>query len=339
LQRERYLAGLGNFSIFQPTNELDYVPDEDFVEESGIQEIENGLLAHVATHFRNPERRKMMIKNRVFQNFATTSSTCNLLDSILNEQDATLLRRNNSSDFIMRSGKNLKMKQNVNEQQNSFNNNPSTSIPPSQEKKDGKSSDNARQSQNIESSSNVNETSLNDQNFNDQQSSSSSQLSSSNNKPLNKTPQKKKKPVLDMFDESSQPVVEEEEELPNECPNFSIYNCVNSDEKTPELPDASDDLMDIVQMSDGEQHNFSEDIEPLEPIVVSQPASPDNIPDLENERKKESLDERSYTPPIVTHDKKNEEKEKRKKDHDYHNKKSKRKEIERYNVRERLKER
>lgn len=86
LQKGRQLAGLNNFNIFEPTNQLDYVPDDDIEENIEPATASSGdVLTQGIINYINPHRRQALIKKRVIDNFTTTSSSCDLIDSILNE--------------------------------------------------------------------------------------------------------------------------------------------------------------------------------------------------------------------------------------------------------------
>lgn len=340
LQKDRQSAGLSNFNIFEPTNQLDYVPDEDMAEEFESQNSAGSTLIQSVVNYTNPFRRQALIKKRVINNFTTTSSDVNLIDLILNQHSAYDAFNKLSKESAIQKVK-----------KSTTDHNESTSQAPNNNQ--------SRPSENYSNYNSMSTTSSNleAENISNQQMSSSRDnnednfnVSTSAHENITvlsekKSPQKKKKSAtFDMFGDSpdNQENKDEEEgpQIAEVCPNFSIYGNRNSDENLANVEQQDETIeenLDLVQMSDGE-HNISEDIEPA--VIRSQPASPD----LENDINEQLIpEERSYTPPlVVAKDKTPEESvEKRtsnsgKKDRDHH-KKHRRRELERYNVRERFK--
>lgn len=347
LQKGRQLAGLNNFNIFEPTNLLDYVPDDDFDEEMP-QNGSGSTLVQSVVNYTNPHRRQALIKKRVIESFASTSSNFNIIDSILSEQspydgttsfnklskDATKEKVKKSTSDHYESGSNLS-------QNNNSNNNNVENTNERQNERNPSSS-------NIEGTDNTtanNSATSHDNNKNPPQNVSTEIHNENVFEQEKKSPQKKKKPrTFDMFGDSpvdQENSNEDEHQDADICPNFSIYGSVN---RSPEenvsesqheenMISMNEENVDLVQMSSDGEQNISEEIE--QAVVRSQPASPD----LENDQI--IGDERSYTPPIVSSrdEKSDENVEKRRRDHHRdHHKKHKRRELERYNVRERLKE-
>lgn len=352
LQRGRQRAGLSNFNIFQPTNELDYVPDEyENIEDSGIEESAENSSGSVLTQaiigLRNPQRRNMIIKNRVLQNCTTTSSVDNLLDTIMQDQNlfgpgsiGNKFAVEKSSGKLLFVGKNeVKVKQSSGVEETS-----PSECPPSNEDNNSEAGQT-----NPSSSTKGNETAAPSEaeansspvgrcsNDRDESQNISGDQTNSNTK--ESPDDKKKKPkklAIDMFDESSST-----QETTDDCPNFSIYDSVDASvdpegsssfQMRPNVYD--EENVDLVQLSDNEQNHESSE-EALPAIVASQPASPDLDPE------DELVPERSYTPPIAQKtsddapDK--DEHERKKKDRD--SRRNRKRELERYNVRDRLKER
>ncbi|CAG9803649.1 unnamed protein product [Chironomus riparius] len=333
LQKGRQLAGLSNFNIFEPTNLLDYVPDDDGIDEyEAIQNSSGSTLTQSVVNYTNPLRRQALIKKRVINNFTTTSSSVNILDSILNEVspfDAAI-----SSNKLTKQAGNDKARKSTNDHHEASAQN-SNNEPKDQHNE--QQAMNSNSSANLDAQNTDNPTSSN--NNDRQENTNFAEIHENIVSNERKSPQKKKKQTFDMFGDSP---VNQEEDMPNNaeiCPNFSIYGSVNrsSDENLSQSQDLmNEENVDLVQMSDGE-HNPLDDIEP--PAVIrSQPASPDLENDVNDVNDQIIIEERSYTPPILTkdNDKVAEENEKRKRDKEH--KRHKRRELERYNVRERFKE-
>lgn len=333
LQRGRAMAGLSNFNIFQPTNQLDYVPDDDgLVDDSGIDETAENSSGSVLTQaiisLSNPLRRNLIIKSRVLQNCTTTSSEPNLLDSIMQDQEMFgpgSIRKKFAVEKS--SGKLLFVGKNADGAKQAAGGDGSKESKPAEAPASKPSTGNDPSTVPNDDGTSSNQLEAN---------RSSDDRDESQNHPIehleapvdNKPKNKPKKPAFDMFDENSAP-----EEI-DDCPNFSIYDSVDAlveQETSQHRPNVYDEEnVDLVQMSDGEHPNESPPA-----IVASQPASPD----LENDKVGEMLPERSYTPPLMqkTSDDgpEKDENERKKKE-----KESKRKrELERYNVRDRLKDR
>lgn len=333
-------TALPNFSLFESANQLDYVPDEEEVIDSGT--ATGGLLTQGLISLNNPLRRSINIKNRVIQNCTTTSNAGNLLDSIMEDQDmfASGSIRNrfavdSSSGRLLFVGSKLE-----NAKQTSGG-------------EEGGSKSSGEPSHNEPAEPPTNTTTRDQEppaaqpsyppeanrNFNDGSGSSIILEPSSINQQETALDKKKKlkKPSLDMFDENSN------QESNEDCPNFSIYDSIDaaddqdSSSRFQTKPNAYDEEnVDLVQMSDNEQHNESSSEAPPA-IVASQPASPD----LENDKVGESMPERSYTPPLVqkTSDDAPDKDDHDRKKRDRESKRSRKRELERYNVRDRLKER
>lgn len=353
LQRGRMLAGLSNFRIFQPTNQLDYVPDEEEnIEDSGIDDGAENSRGNVLTQaiigLRNPQRRNMIIKNRVLQNCTTTSSAGNLLDSIMQDQSmfASGSIRNKFS-VEKSSGKLLFLgdheqhaKQSAGGENSDSGGEPKTENTTSDNPNTSTSENQLTPSSDpVESAGNQAEMSRSSDNRDEPIEAAGESFENTNEAPEEKKKKASKKPAIDMFDENSNP------ETTDSCPNFSIYDPVDgevpAEEETsnvfqPRLRVYDEENVDLVQMSDNENQESSGEA-PLA-IVASQPASPD----LENDKICELIPERSYTPPIaqkVTDDapEKDDSDKKRKKEKE--SKRSRKRELERYNVRDRLKDR
>jgi hypothetical protein len=332
LQRGRSLAGLSNFNIFQPTNMLDYVPDEDNIEDSGIEEsAEGNLMTQAIIGLSNPQRRNMMIKNRVLQNCTTTSNVSNLLDSIMQDQDmfgpgsiGGKFAVEKSSGKLLFKGKNAESVKRTTD--GDSNNGSGSGDPPRTETTTSNvppppSSENINEAPTSQSS-----TAQANLNADDPNQPQNLQLESFDKED---SPKKKlKKPEIDMFDEN--PTVAED------CPIFSIYDSVDamvdqdnssSFQNRPNTYD--EENVDLVQMSDNNES--SEEAPPA--IVASQPASPDVEVD--------KVGERSYTPPIAMKTSEDgperDDDEKRRRDRE--SRRNRKRELERYNVRDRLKER
>lgn len=351
LQRGRMLAGLTNFSIFQPTNQLDYVPDEEeFIEDSGIDDgAENSsgnVLTQAIISLHNPQRRNMSIKNRVLQNCTTTSNAGNLLDTIMQDQSMfgpgsirnkfAVEKSSGKLLFVGRSDEHTR--------QSSGGENGESSGEP---RRDETSSNNENTSTTVENSSTFpserSESTSNAETNRSSDDRGQSQIAVSESLPTvaiktSEDKKKPKKPAIDMFDENSNP------ETADSCPNFSIYDPVDAmvDEESSNVFQArpnvyDEENVDLVQMSDNEiQNESSEEAPPA--IVASQPASPD----LENDKICELIPERSYTPPItlkVSDDAPEKDDSDKKKKKEKESKRSRKRELERYNVRDRLKDR
>ena len=320
LQRGRQLAGLSNFNIFEPTNMLDYVPDEDNIDDSGIEIGGGNVLTQAIIGLNNPQRRNMMIKNRVLQNCTTTSSSVDLLGSIMQDQDmfgpGSITKRfavEKSSGKLVFKGEGVKKASDGNGSSgNSDEPKSETTSPPENSPRDetpvgnsdptqqdnNKSSDDPEESQNLPA-----ETFEHDKK------------------------KKPKKPEIDMFDENPA------EPTTDDCPIFSIYDSVNvmvDQENSSSFQNRQaydEENVDLVQMSDAEEAPPA--------IVASQPASPDVEAD--------QVGERSYTPPIALKtsddapDRDDEDSEKRKKDQRKNRKRES--SVKRYSVRDRLKDR
>lgn len=344
LQRGRQLAGLSNFNIFEPSNQLDYVPDDEIEEFNEFSSSSrNDLLTQGIVNFVNPLRRQAIIKKRVIDNFVTTTSSSNLIDSILNEKNFFespkpngILNEKNNNKIRKATTTTTTTTTDGNENFNSREN-------------QGESSSNQYQSGGDNSENNADNISSNNNNNNsnkdneEQLSNTSLTATCSNN--IDKKQKKKKPAVFDMFQDTS-PVEEEEEEedVHGGCPNFSIYDSVNDDQISMPNHSMTEENFDLVQMSDeGESSSnlITEDIEPAL-IVKSQPASPD----LENEVEENDQimeEERSYTPPLTqttsqVEIQEDEESKKSNKKNSKDKRSSKRQELERYNVRERFRE-
>lgn len=342
LQHGRMLAGV-NFNIFQPTNELDYVPDgEDQINDSGF-DSSGSVLTQAIVNYTNPLRRNIMIKKRVLQNCTTTSNATNLLDSIMQDQSLfgpgsickkfTVDTSSGKLLFVGQDTENAAKKASGGEEcspgetKNTEGNQPADTCPTSEP------------FQNPSYSTSSEPVAGTSRDFDDRDESRSAQNDSSISLTSNTPPDKKKKvkkPEIDMFDEQSNT------EPANDCPNFSIYDAVDDQEASSSYQMRSnvyeEENVDLVQMSDNENPNeFSDEIPPA--IVTSQPASPD----LENDEVGELMPERSYTPPLVQKTKGDEpdkdKPDKRKKDNDKDSRRHRKRELERYNVRDRLKER
>lgn len=333
LQRGRQLAGLNNFNIFQPANQLDYIPDDEIVEvDENIGNNSESVLTQGIINYINPNRRQAIIKKRVIDNFITTSSSCDLLDSILNEKS---FYGNLSNKKV-----NLNDQKNIKVKKSTTDDNSSTSY-----QNQGNSKNDDRQTENInpQSTSQSENLSYPGMSEDDKQYETMQETSPTCN--IDNKKQKKKKHSFDMFQETT-PEHEEEGESGG-CPNFSIYDDPSTPPPTaPQINiDSSiiDENVDLVQMSDEEKQNQSTEFEEEEVIVKSQPASPD----LENDNEQRN-EERSYTPPlntpsqqpeIITQELKEDENSSNKKNKKSKDKKSKRQEMERYNVREKVRER
>lgn len=326
LQRGRQMAGLTNFNIFQPTNQLDYIPDddEDVVDENieinPLLALGDDVLTQGIINYINPNRRQAIIKKRVIDNFVTTSSSSDIIDSILNEKNFFLSPKSNGLND------NRKVKKTADG--NSTGKSSETKIDHFSDRQTNVPSSTDQQIVTRENS----EESLNHPNRNedDEQQSSYTDKNFTCDK---KTSKKKKNLSFDMFEEESQ-------EENGGCPNFSIYDSV-TDDPVPSTSAAIDEAkspleevsenFDLVQMSDeGDQMN---DIEPAV-IIKSQPASPDL------DSGDHISQERSYTPPLVatSMDVKEDENSKKSKKNKDKDKRSRRQEMERYNVREKVRE-
>lgn len=354
LQRSRTMAGLNNFNIFQPTNQLDYIPDDGEIEDSGFDDG-GGLLTQAIVSLNNPQRRTMSIKNRVLLNCTTTSSSGDLLDSIMQDQDlfgpGSIQKRfavEKSSGKLVLVGKNAEHTKSSQDTGSGGGQQPvepaesSSSIAPRGSELQVPSDEGGSSNQPEE------RRSLDDDPEN---LPSESLVSDTKESPADKK-KKPKKPAIDMFDENPSPTKNENprsaeagnqtpEEADN-CPNFSIYDSVDTtaDQEAsssfqirPNFYD--EENVDLVQMSDNEQNESSEEAQPA--IVASQPASPD----LENDKIGELVPERSYTPPIAqkTSDDAPDKDDSDRKRRDRESKRNRKRELERYNVRDRLQDR
>lgn len=350
LQRGRAMAGVSNFNIFEPSNLLDYVPDEDPINDSGIDENSSAnVLTQAIISFSNPQRRSLSIKNRVIQNCTTTSSSANLLDSILQDQEIfapgnianRFLVEKSSGKLLLKDSTNAGKQTAAGASEQPPANNPSYNEP--------STSNNTNKKETASSASSVPD----DSNKSEMPEKSSSEdapndnISSLINNAIETVPEKKKKmkkPEYDMFDENSLP--EQNTSPPSSvaemCPNFSIYDSVdtmpdfeacNSNSFQTKPSGYDEENVDLVQLSDGDHHDSAEEAQPA--IIASQPASPD----LETDKVGEILPERSYTPPLVQKtsddapDRDDDDESKKDKD-----KRGKKRELERYNVRDRLKD-
>lgn len=351
LQRGRQRAGLSNFNIFQPTNELDYVPDEEEnIDDSGIEEsVEHSsgnVLTQAVIGLRNPQRRNMIIKNRVLQNCTTTSSVGNLLDTIMQDQSmfgpgsiGSKFAVEKSSGKLLFVGKNADgVKQCSGGKDEPSNSDPKRNETSSSETNPQNSNENdVTAPSEAENHANGSEPNRITNDRDEPQNVTSDQTVSNTKASPDDKKKKPKKPALDMFDENSNT------QETDDCPNFSIYDSVDASvdlegsssfQKRPNVYD--EENVDLVQMSDNEQNNESLE-EALPAIVASQPASPD----LETEEVVDLLPERSYTPPIglKTSDDAPDRDEHERKKKEREAKRNRKRELERYNVRDRLKER
>ncbi|CAO1391967.1 unnamed protein product [Diamesa serratosioi] len=409
LQKSRAVAGLSNFNIFEPTNNLDYVSDDN-VQDSGIDyNSENSAgtstLAAAVISFTNPSlRRSMMIKNRVLSNFTQTSTTGDLLDSILQDQDK-FTSKNISSTFSVdkSSGKivfvgkiaeKVKKAAGVNEAGSSSK----TPSPPASTSNPSNNSSSTTASTAGGSGNLGSANGSDDKDNNDEEKSGrsgeKSKISSIFDDPdddevekekkkkkehekeekvgeeeeqccpndsiysshIGSSAKKQQKKEFDMFDENSEPdpvkLKTPPSQMSNEdvCPNLSIYSHAQPLEGLRELEASNsnsnsffqslrtgydEEEMDLVQQSDGENPQGS-----TESINKSNAEKiEDNLPiiddELEDEREKDP--EKSYTPPPPTaaHDDDNDEKKRKEKSDQRRNKK---RELERYNVRNRIRE-
>lgn len=357
LQRDRQQAGLSNFNIFQPTNQLDYVPDDEIGEDE--MEANSRLLTQAIVNYSNPMRRQALIKKRVIENLPTTSSI-NLIDSILGEAHCFSHFKEKSSGKLLSSASTSLAKQSAGNGTNQETNNAAYQSEKNSTQQQQQDQVNENKVDDDVLSEN---TSQDDKQDEQQKQSSSSQAI--DNMPQKKLPQKKKKRAFDMFEDSMDQQCDDEggddeeteEQQPQEdvCPNFSIYDSVNrnSDENLSKQGMLSEENVDLVQMSDDGEHVPEEeddiDIDIERAVVRSQPASPD----LENdacdqmiveeqevqEEQQKVQEERSYTPPLMTgKELKNETKDgnssKSRRDRDH--KRHRRRELERYNVRDRF---
>lgn len=338
LQRGRMKAGLSNFNIFQPTNQLDYVPDEeDLPDDSGIDdgaENSGGVLTQAIISLNNPQRRNLMIKNRVLQNCTTTSNAVNLLDSIMQDQDmfgpGSIRNRfaveKSSGKLLFVGGESARQCSGGDEGSGSGSEprqHEPTEAPATQT-----SSENAAD---LESTENPPPDLTGNSGEREESQNLPGEFFASITKDSPPDKKKKpKKPEIDMFDENSNPE--------DDCPNFSIYDSVdamvdqdasNSFQIRPNV--YHEENVDMVQMSD----ESSQGAPPA--IVASQPASPD----LENDTVGELMPERSYTPPIAqkTSDDGPEDDDYEKRRKERESRRNRKREVERYNVRDRLKDR
>lgn len=320
LQRGRQLAGLTNFNIFQPTNQLDYVPDddEDIINENIIEASGDDVLTQGIINYINPHRRQAIIKKRVIDNFVTTSSTCDLIDSILNEKHFFLNPKSTALDDNKKVKKAADGNSTGKSNETKIDKERQTNVPSGDQ-------------QVISGESSTQQPNLPNRNEDENEEQSATTSNNPTTTCDKKSPPKKKKLSFDMFEEESQP------SLHGGCPNFSIYDSVSDDpvpltsEDVSLLEEVSENF-DLVQMSDEGEHQINaDDIEPAV-IIKSQPASPD----LDNDQISQ---ERSYTPPLVVVpqdvDAKEDKKSKKSKDKD---RRSRRQEMERYNVREKVRE-
>lgn len=356
LQRGRQRAGLPNFNIFQPTNQLDYVPDEDEnIEDSGIEESGENASGSVLTQaiigLRNPQRRNMIIKNRVLQNCTTTSSVGNLLDTIMQDQSlfgpgsiGSKFAVEKSSGKLLFVGKNAeKVKQTSGGEETSPGRDPpanetNNSNPEPSNSSSSKENDSVAPSE-VETHANQSEANKSSDDRDESQNATSDPTTSNVKESPDDKKKKPKKPAFDMFDENSN------SQETDDCPNFSIYDSVDASvdpegscsfQMRPNVYD--EENVDLVQMSDNEQNEESSEEAPPA-IVASQPASPDlETPD---DIIVESLPERSYTPPIAqkTSDDAPDKDDYERKKKEREAKRNRKRELERYNVRDRLKER
>lgn len=345
LQRGRMAAGVSGFNIFEPTNQLDYVPDEeDNVVDSGIDEFgegPGGLLTQTIISLNNPRRRNLLIKNRVLQNCTTTSSEPNLLDSIM--QDQNMFGPGSLRDKFAVDKSNGRLvfvgKAAAGSAKTAAGGETSPAAEPQRSEPASSSAGSANTTTtNIQPSYSTSGTSFGNTSASDDNSINTivdPQPSNIDESPPDKK-KKPKRPAFDMFDENSNP------EPTEECPNFSIYDSVEADQDASSSfqmrPNVYDEEnVDLVQLSDNEVP-----VEETQPaIVASQPASPD----LENDKVGELLPERSFTPPIVAktsdddRDKDDRDKDRKKKEKEKDARRDRKHELERYNVRDRLKER
>ncbi|CRL04122.1 CLUMA_CG017234, isoform A [Clunio marinus] len=340
LQVDRLKAGLCNFNIFQPANQLDYVLDEDNIDDSGIDEFADSSSGNILTQgiisLNNPQRRSLSIKNRVLSNCATTSVSSNLLDSILQDQDIFCSGSIRDRFTVDKSSGKLvfvgeKAKQSASGVEG---NNSGSSGDQKQNKVENTSNEVQQHQQGFIQSEEVFESDRNSGSFDDHSRENTSNRII-DQVVVDKKKKKVKKLTIDMFDENS------ESETVDEFPNFELFQSIDEmmNQKTSESAQTcptvyTEENVDLVQMSDSEpQNESSEEVNPPA-IVASQPASPDLEPEIE--KVQEMITERSYTPPITaTKTSEDDEREKEKKN----SKSNRKRELERYNVRDRLKDR
>lgn len=406
LQKSRAVAGLSNFNIFEPTNNLDYVSDEN-VQDSGIDyNSENSggtsTIAAAVISFTNPTlRRKSIIKSRVMSNFIQTSTTGDLLDSILQDQE-NFSSKNISNTFSVdkSSGKIVfvgkiadKVKKSAGETEagGTSKTPPANTSNPSNTSSGSTNEPTAGGSGHLGSSNGSDDKGNND----DEKSGNGgdkSNVSSIFDDPDDEEEKKKKitkekeeqeeeeeeelcpndsiyssqnigsakkkqKKEFDMFDENSEPDPVKDKSPPSQsnedvCPNFSIYSHAQPLEGLRELEASNsnsnsffqslrtgydEEEMDLVQQSDGENPQGSpEDIN--ESIAERNEDDLPLIDDVlgDDPEPLEKDPEKSYTPPPPsTHDDNDEKKRKEKSDQ--RRNKNKR-ELERYNVRNRIRE-
>lgn len=340
LQKGRTLAGLSNFNIFQPTNLLDYVPDEEVnINDSEIEGSAFGNLMTLGIMGRNtPQSRNLIIKKRVLQNCTTTSSSSDLLGSILQDQDmfgqgsiGTKFVVEKSSGKLLFKEKNQEGVKCAGDNDNTSNNKelPNTTC--------NNTTANPSEIRCIDNNETIKKSDESDRCSSDRVGSQSHLCESFDKDVLPQDNKKKlKKPEIDMFDD--------EENVTDDCPIFSIYNSVdaiidqdNSSSFQNRPNNYDEENVDLVQMSD---NNDSND-EILPAIVASQPASPD----VEIDKADDLLPDRSYTPPIVhkisDNDPDKDERDSDKTRRDRESKRSCKREssVKRYSVRDRLKDR
>ena len=399
LQKSRAVAGLSNFNIFEPTNNLDYVSDDN-VQDSGFDnnsESSRGTSALVApiSFKTTTQRRKMIINSRVLANFVQTSTTGDLLDSILQDQDKFSSKSISNKFSVDKSSGKIIFVGNVadkvkkaaggNEAGNSSKAPPVTTPDTSStsrnestpggsglgssngsddkgnndEDKIGNSGDKTKVSSIFDDPDDDEEkkkkiTKEKEPEETEEECCPNDSIYSSQNFGSAKKKQKKE---FDMFDENSEPdpvkdkspAAQSNEDV---CPNFSIYSHAQPLEGLRELEASNsnsnsffqslrtgydEDEMDLVQQSDGE--NPQDSIENMNESEIAENNEDDHplIEDvLENEPETFEKDpEKSYTPPPPsTHDDNDDKKRKEKSDQ----RRNKKRELERYNVRNRIRE-
>ena len=403
LQKSRAVAGLSNFNIFEPTNNLDYVSDSG-IDNNSENSAGTSTLAAAVISFTNPTlRRSMMIKNRVLSNFTQTSTTGNLLDSILQDQDkfsSKSISNNFSVDkssgkivFVGKIAVKVKKATGENEAGNSSKTSPASTSNPSNTSSSSTNTSTARGSSNLGSSNGSDDKGNNDDDkngknpekpkvssiFDDPDDEEEKKKKITKEKKLieaieeeqccpndsiysshiGSSAKKQQKKEFDMFDENSEPDPVKVKSPPSQsnedvCPNLSIYTHVQPLEGLRELEASNsnsnsffqslrsgydEEEMDLVQQSDGENPQGS-----TESINKSNAENiEDNLPLIDDvlEDKPEKLDkdpEKSYTPPppasTSTHSDNDEKKRKEKSDQ----RRNKKRELERYNVRSRIRE-
>lgn len=291
LQYRRAAAGITNFNIFEPSNQLDFVSDDAnddsdmYSEMSGRGEVGVMSRARAVSAIHNGNLKKNLVNKRVLQNIPTTSSV-NLLDTILQQQEMWLAKDAFKKNFTVEKDGKVKCVASSKEAAPSdggdYNN------------KNGEGGSTSRWTQNTSQQQSSQSSSIKLNRSFGGASTSSSFIDFSRqsmNEPVfpqqghfisSFAPAPKKKDEKDKNEEKDKEV----------CPNYSIYSAdaidfakdPDSNSKgTPQMPEEQE-MYDLVQESDDDGKNDA--YNPESPTDEAyDPGSPTNLEDFEDSQR------------------------------------------------------